>query len=116
MIHTYFLEQKGILENQKEGITMWVYIVTWIVATLVVDPCPNANIKDDYGRSSIITCNVFHGHFENKNMKKIFNDREEAINFIEAGNRLNKNEGFYNHLYEFKMDSVRFGEIFYRSP
>ncbi len=91
---------------------MWIYIVTWIVGTLISDPCPMPSFsQNDYGleyREIIPSCGVKHYHWAWVEKEKQFEKREDAVYFISTGEKYETNFTSYNfqHLDEFKLDSL----------
>ena len=80
---------------------------------MVSDPCPDANRKDQFGRtaSPSISCAVFHGHYEYEPRTKTFYDRDSAMIFLKAIKAEQKqNEQFSflgdNEITGVKIDSV----------
>jgi len=63
----------------------WIYIVSWTLSTYVSAPCPDANKVDAFGRKSMFSCTVMHGHFTREDKSKSFEVREDAIDFIAEG-------------------------------
>lgn len=76
-----------------------IYIVTWLLANLVSDPCPDRNRTDEFGRDSNTFCAVLHAHYEYENHTRSFFVRDSAFAFYERA----KNE--YD-LSEVEIDSL----------
>lgn len=65
---------------------MYKYIVFWIIATWIVDPCPDA-IRNPYNPDAPVfsTCLVNHGHYERDTLFRFFDTYEEAAEFALNG-------------------------------
>lgn len=82
---------------------MWLYWVTWLVGTWVSEPCDTYSSIREYGVSSPLLCFALHGKVINKKRIRAFENRKEAIKFIE-----NAPMCFYglNTVKDFELDSL----------
>ena len=56
------------------------YIVYWILVTVVPTECPDSG-PDEFGRTSMISCAVFHTRLDSVQHAKSFDNRVEAVAF-----------------------------------
>lgn len=91
---------------------MYKYIITWVISTVVSEPCPDANRVDEFGieNNGYTTCAVFHGKIVKESKTKNFIDRDSAFYFYNRGTKQINNNGFYglgSSITEIKIDSIK---------
>ncbi len=89
---------------------MWKFIVTWVLLTTVQIPCPDANKTDEFGRTSNLSCAVYHCKIVSTNKSKEFTDREKAFEFYKRASEGNKTMWFNSDIVNVKIDSVFIAE------
>jgi len=92
---------------------MWKYVVLWLLGTMIIDPCPDIDSKDEFGRgSSIISCNVLHYHYEYTSQAKAFHNRDSALIFYNKALEESKRSSYgMDIITSIEFDSISDGSI-----
>lgn len=56
--------------------------VYWVLETQVPTACPDAGKKDEFGRTSMQSCAVYHFKIVRDTLHKSFTDRQKALAFF----------------------------------
>lgn len=87
---------------------MWKYIVTWFIVKTIIVECPEIIQYDEFGREIQRPYVTMEGCYKNDSLfkEKVFDEKNEALKFIERGKKDQIRSPFGPHLVNFILDSI----------
>lgn len=68
-------------KSDSSAMGYFTVMVYWVLETQVPTACPDAGKKDQFGRTSMMSCAVYHSKIVRDTLHKSFTDKQKTLEF-----------------------------------